>query len=173
MVVAAICFAATSLAQDCHGSSSHGAMDMTPLTHPPHGGMVKPAGKYYIEMIVDWMLKEDKITLYLLKESGKAVSNEKITGSIQFIATEGTISEVSLKPRGNEAFVVQLESNEPFSCMVALKIKNKTLSVPFRHEGVSSPGTMVYTCSMHPEIAASNPGKCPICGMDLINTSAY
>lgn len=26
----------------------------------------------------------------------------------------------------------------------------------------------VWTCSMHPQIRASEPGKCPICGMDLV-----
>ncbi|MBN8852731.1 MAG: efflux RND transporter periplasmic adaptor subunit [Sphingobacteriales bacterium] len=30
----------------------------------------------------------------------------------------------------------------------------------------------VYTCSMHPEIIRDRPGKCPICGMDLIKKSA-
>lgn len=27
---------------------------------------------------------------------------------------------------------------------------------------------VIYTCSMHPQIRQSEPGKCPICGMDLI-----
>lgn len=26
----------------------------------------------------------------------------------------------------------------------------------------------VYTCSMHPQIRQPKPGKCPICGMNLI-----
>jgi len=26
----------------------------------------------------------------------------------------------------------------------------------------------IWTCSMHPQIRMSEPGKCPICGMDLI-----
>ncbi|TGE03530.1 MULTISPECIES: heavy metal-binding domain-containing protein [Hymenobacter] len=25
-----------------------------------------------------------------------------------------------------------------------------------------------YTCTMHPEIIANEPGKCPKCGMDLV-----
>jgi hypothetical protein len=25
-----------------------------------------------------------------------------------------------------------------------------------------------YTCSMHPEYTSDNPGKCPKCGMDLV-----
>lgn len=34
-------------------------------------------------------------------------------------------------------------------------------------EGHSKVGE-VWTCSMHPQIRSSEPGKCPICGMDLI-----
>lgn len=49
------------------------------------------------------------------------------------------------------------------------------------HEGhetetADSSRATVWTCSMHPQIRQSEPGKCPICGMDLIplddNTSA-
>ena len=29
----------------------------------------------------------------------------------------------------------------------------------------------VWTCSMHPQIRQSEPGQCPICGMDLIPAS--
>jgi hypothetical protein len=32
----------------------------------------------------------------------------------------------------------------------------------------ASPGTVVYTCSMHPEVQSDKPGKCPKCNMDLI-----
>ncbi|MCE0499119.1 MAG: hypothetical protein LV481_14355 [Methylacidiphilales bacterium] len=32
----------------------------------------------------------------------------------------------------------------------------------------SSPGIAYYTCSMHPSVHSPVPGKCPICGMDLI-----
>ncbi len=33
---------------------------------------------------------------------------------------------------------------------------------------VQDSGTEIWTCSMHPQIRAKEPGKCPICGMDLI-----
>src|SRR5687767_5656861 len=41
-----------------------------------------------------------------------------------------------------------------------------------RHEhhgggGVSEGAGKVYSCSMHPQVRSSKPGKCPICGMDL------
>lgn len=33
---------------------------------------------------------------------------------------------------------------------------------------VRASGTVIWTCSMDPQIRRSEPGKCPICGMDLI-----
>ena len=31
---------------------------------------------------------------------------------------------------------------------------------------------MRYSCSMHPEVVAENPGKCPKCGMNLTPADA-
>ncbi|MDX5437954.1 MAG: efflux RND transporter periplasmic adaptor subunit [Pontibacter sp.] len=39
------------------------------------------------------------------------------------------------------------------------------------HEGETA-GVVEYTCSMHPQIRQNEPGKCPICGMDLIPVTA-
>ncbi|MCB9280217.1 MAG: efflux RND transporter periplasmic adaptor subunit [Lewinellaceae bacterium] len=35
-------------------------------------------------------------------------------------------------------------------------------------ENAESSAATIWTCSMHPQIRQSEPGKCPICGMDLI-----
>lgn len=40
--------------------------------------------------------------------------------------------------------------------------------VAHEHEMVEEGQETVWTCSMHPQIRATEPGKCPICGMDLI-----
>ncbi|MEJ8800507.1 efflux RND transporter periplasmic adaptor subunit [Pontibacter sp. H249] len=39
------------------------------------------------------------------------------------------------------------------------------------HAGTEA-GVTEYTCSMHPQIRQNEPGKCPLCGMDLIPVSA-
>ena len=42
-----------------------------------------------------------------------------------------------------------------------------------RHDGHQEAATTeLYTCSMHPEIIREGPGKCPICGMDLVKEKA-
>ena len=36
----------------------------------------------------------------------------------------------------------------------------------------SPPLGEVYTCSMHPEVATPEPGRCPVCGMGLVKKAA-
>lgn len=38
--------------------------------------------------------------------------------------------------------------------------------------GATAAATEVWTCSMHPQIRQPDPGRCPLCGMDLIPASA-
>lgn len=51
-----------------------------------------------------------------------------------------------------------------------LAIALMTCSVIFAQEKTAADTTAkaVYTCTMHPEIRADKPGKCPKCGMDLV-----
>ncbi|MFZ5977758.1 MAG: hypothetical protein GTN67_00915 [Hydrotalea flava] len=35
----------------------------------------------------------------------------------------------------------------------------------------TQPGTVIYTCTMHPEIQSKQPGTCPKCGMELVKKS--
>lgn len=44
--------------------------------------------------------------------------------------------------------------------------RNNAMSASHDHAGEKA-----WTCSMHPQIRQSEPGKCPICGMDLIEAS--
>ena len=32
----------------------------------------------------------------------------------------------------------------------------------------AQPHTVQYTCPMHPDVVTDKPGKCPKCGMDLV-----
>ena len=49
----------------------------------------------------------------------------------------------------------------------ATKQDTAALSV-HRNNALDSVQVEVYTCSMHPQIIRNKPGKCPICGMDLV-----
>ncbi len=48
--------------------------------------------------------------------------------------------------------------------LLGLAACSRSASTP----GKPAPGIAYYTCSMHPSVHSPVPGKCPICGMDLI-----
>lgn len=49
--------------------------------------------------------------------------------------------------------------------LMALMMGRKTQS------GATTAAPGQYTCPMHPHVAASSPGPCPMCGMDLVATA--
>lgn len=53
--------------------------------------------------------------------------------------------------------------------IIAVVVVGVALSL-LRHgsDGTKESDKTVYTCSMHPQVKQDHPGKCPICGMDLI-----
>jgi DNA-directed RNA polymerase subunit RPC12/RpoP len=58
-----------------------------------------------------------------------------------------------------------------FSMGFAVAQSSDTNSVN-RTKPAGSENVVSYTCSMHPEINSDKPGKCPVCGMDLVLKSA-
>ena len=48
-------------------------------------------------------------------------------------------------------------------------MSNKTVSnMPDTHDHSDETANQIWTCSMHPQIMQTEPGDCPICGMELI-----
>jgi heavy metal-binding protein len=171
-VVAALFLVGTSIsfAQHDHGSQGQSQKETSTMKAPesPHGGMLKTAGKYQIELVVNMMQKEDKITVYLLTKSGKTLSTQDVTGTIMFMYKDGTDVTETLVAKGDNRFVAQLKTMDSFSAMVSLKVKGKTIGANFQHEGMHGHGDMgMYKCPMHPEITSSESGTCSKCGMTL------
>lgn len=158
--------AGTIMAQHDHGSHNHGGSSQS--HQPPHGGQIKEAGKYHIEMLVNMLLKQDKITLYVLKSNLKPVANEGITGTITIKYKDGTTVTDTLFPREDDYFVAPLKKTEPLTCIVKFQIKGKTVSAFFSFSAFGLNTKSVYTCPMHPEIEQEKSGTCPKCGMELL-----
>ncbi|AMJ66183.1 heavy metal-binding domain-containing protein [Hymenobacter sp. PAMC 26628] len=60
------------------------------------------------------------------------------------------------------------------SCSDNKRINETTTTAPATtaaaSDSTAAPAGMAtqYTCPMHPEVVADQPGKCPKCGMDLV-----
>ncbi len=174
-IIALLLFAGMtiSLAQHDHGSHSHSQSTASPMFNPPHGGMMKMVGKYHIEMVVNMLQMEDKVSVYLLNSKGKTLSNDGITGTVMFMYGDNTTVKGQLLARGDDHFAAQLKSTEPFTAMVSLNVKGKTITASFEYGGLNAPAkTVAYTCPMKCEGAKTydEPGSCPKCGMNLIKS---
>jgi len=150
-----------------HNHGNHGASHDVHLKESPHGGDLNEIGKYKIELVTNLYLKENNFMLYLFKRNLKPLSNKGITGTIIINYKDDTSSFVSLKPKGTEFFVAQLQNTEFFSCIVSITIKGKTFSTIFYNKELEDNATNNYSCPMHPEIKSEVSGACPKCGMKL------
>jgi len=100
------------------------------LDNPPHGGQVKKSGKYYLEVVVDWVAKTDKLIVYVLNSTGKMVSLKKLSCFAQIIDKKGDIEQIDLVEKDGR-FVGQIVKDE-INCVITVKKKSKTYSVPFQ-----------------------------------------
>ncbi len=153
-------------AQHNHGDGG----EMIAPKLPPHGGEVKEAGKYKIEMVANLFLKKDQLMFYLYKGNFRAILNKDVEASIVLKTKAGNISTPKLQAKGDDFFVAQLSNTNAFYVTVTFITKNKgkIISAMFMQHGVGHHQTTIFTCSMHPEVETESPGKCPKCGMTLV-----
>ncbi len=132
----------------------------------PHGGMVQTAGDYHIEIV---SVKE-KVTIYLLDANEKTMSNKGVTGTIILQFADKTSATVPLTAIREDGFSVPNPKASAFtSCVVTFKVNGKMATAKFKAEKTDAKS---YTCSMHPEVSSDKQGKCPKCGMDLVEKKA-
>lgn len=130
----------------------------------PHGGqMVDASGGYHAELLV----KDGKMSVYLLDGKGKSMSNKGVTGKATLQFADKTSATVDLTATGDDGFSVNNDKAASFaSCVVTFKVSDKTSTAKFKAEKKS---TAMYQCPMKCEgdKTYSEAGKCPKCGMAL------
>ena len=108
---------------------------ITPLDAPPHKGVVKESGKYYIEVVVNWMLSSNNTVFYLLKSDGKPVDREKITCTAAIQRTDAEYQPQIVKQYGLNAFSTHLKSGEEYHLKITFKKKKKEYTAVFQTSG--------------------------------------
>ncbi len=130
----------------------------------PHGGqMVDASGGYHAELLV----KNGKMTVYLLDGKEKSISNKGVSGSIILQFEDKTSATVTLTASGDDGFIVANDKAATFTtCVVNFKVGDKTSTAKFKAEKKE---TVMYQCPMKCEgdKTYSEAGKCPKCGMAL------
>jgi len=148
LVIIAICFIGThvsaQITQPGQNSVLNSTMNtpnggysesVTPMDAPPHKGVVKEAGKYYIEVVVNWMLNSNNTVFYLLKSDGKPVDREKITCTAVVQRTDMEDEPQVVKHYGMNAFSTHLKSGEEYHLEITFKKKKKEFTAVFQTSG--------------------------------------
>jgi hypothetical protein len=55
-----------------------------------------------------------------------------------------------------------------FSSLLAFESCSSSSTKNEQKQPTEQQAKIEYTCTMHPEIIRDKPGKCPICGMELV-----
>lgn len=119
-----------------HDHSGHSQTNETDklINHPPHNGVVEKAGKYYIEVVTNWMQKNNNTTIYLLNYSGNAVSKKNVSCLVSIRANEKNL-ELESNRIADASFSTHLDSNEALKVEVVFYVKNKKYFAEFYTKG--------------------------------------
>ncbi|MBX0293178.1 hypothetical protein K3G63_22225 [Hymenobacter sp. HSC-4F20] len=153
-------------------SHSHQAAGENHAHTSPHGGIVRTAGSFHIELVQ----QPTQLHVYLLDAKEATVTSAGTTGSVMLLTTANKTSTVTLLPKGDHLVATVPAGTKVRTAIVSLKASGKTLTARFEKlDATTKTGKAVsaaYGCSMGCEGSASDkPGTCPKCGMALVKKS--
>lgn len=95
-----------------------------------HGGVVKKAEGFYIEMKNN---PDTSFSVYLLNKKLRTVSNKGISGEVKFFFPDSTTLDVPLKPVAGNAFTARVIPGY-YSCKITFHVFGKEVSAAFDRE---------------------------------------
>jgi hypothetical protein len=102
--------------------------------HGRHGGMVKQAGKYNIEMVFEPANTQNPLVFYLTTRNGKSINTQEIAGSAEIIYSDKSIESIMLEAFGENGLAGTIQNrNSPFICLLTMQINKKNITVRFNH----------------------------------------
>ncbi|KAA9325112.1 hypothetical protein F0P96_20660 [Hymenobacter busanensis] len=167
LLASALLLAPLSLsAQHGHGQG-HNAAGETHAHKAPHGGIVRTAGKYHVELV----LAGSQMTVYLLDGKEQTLANKGLTGTAM-VLQGGKTTSVALAAFGDNQLQGALPAGAtPTTAIITLRRGSETISARFDKLASTSAKAKVtsYACPMSCKDSASQkPGSCPKCGMALV-----
>jgi hypothetical protein len=100
----------------------------------PHGGIVKIAGDYKIEMLNSSF----GLSVYLLDARERAIGNDKIMCKVEFLFPDSSSITYVLKPYGADGFEIDWGTFEFYTCKIYFYVDGKSVSAWF-----DNPNTVV------------------------------
>ena len=175
-LAAAALFALAPLASQAQHAHADGKVDahMAPgETHAhvaPHGGVVRSASPYHMELVQH----ANELHISLLAAKMAPVPNKSLAGTVMVQTTDNKTTTVTLVAGGDDHLVAKLPAGAKVrTAIVSLQADGKAINTRFDKLDAASAADgqamgATYACPMHRKVTASEPGKCPKCGMALV-----
>ena len=138
----------------------------------PHGGVVRSAGAYHLELVA----QPTELAFYLLGANMSAVPTKGMKGSVMVQQTTNATATLPLALAGNDHLTAKLPAGAKVrTAIVTLTTADgKTLTVRFDkldeahgHKAVGA----VFAYPLNPEVAATQAGPSPKRGLALVKKS--
>lgn len=129
----------------------------------PHGGTVKSAGDYHIELIET----SGKLRLYLLDMRQRPVNPKGVSGLVIFRNNDVTTGTQRLVLAGDDYFEVPLKGQPYTAIIVNFKVNGQSVIAKFDKGNQRS---LNFFCPQHCPGSDSNlAGNCVTCGSALVD----
>lgn len=96
----------------------------------PHGGSVRPAETYLIEMKTEY----PDFYAYLLRKNLESIGNKYTTCDARFYMDDNTTMDISLQRFGEEGFKAKLAAINYISCRITFHMGRNSFSAKFDNE---------------------------------------
>ena len=106
------------------------SQELNKTTLGPHGGVVKQAEGFQIEM----KNSLDGFQTFLLDASSKPISNKNVTCKVRIIFNDKSTVDYSLKPFGDDGFGCEANMRGVISSRITFNLAKKSISVLFQNE---------------------------------------
>lgn len=107
---------------------------------PPHGGEIKEAGKYNIEVVYDPFSTSEKLNIWLLKGNFKSANVEKATGKvvIKYPKLNNKEETKDLQLSEDRFFCDIGEPSQSFTAFITITLKGKEYKMVYNQKPMGS-----------------------------------
>ena len=130
-----------------------------------HGGTVKSAGDYHIELVD----KQNQYIIYLLDAGERPISLKGVTGLAILRDGDRTVLTQTLTPTFNTHFVLQTNGTAHSAVIINFMVNNQNITAKFEKSSTGS-SAMNFFCPQKCTGSNSNiAGVCAKCGTALLD----
>ena len=105
---------------------------------PPHGGELKESGKYFIEVVFDAFVADEKLSVWVLKSNFKPAKIVGATGTakIKYVKLDGK-EETKELVLSEDKFICNVDdASQAFTAFITITIKGKEYRAVYNHKAM-------------------------------------